>query len=50
MGDDRTNWRCVWPIVPSSNSAVETDFVRALPAGVTVHAARIYLAETTARS
>lgn len=35
-------------IVPSSNTVVEVDFVRAAPPGVTVHVARMYLAETTA--
>jgi maleate isomerase len=50
MGDDRTNWQRVGVIVPSSNTTVEADFMRALPAGVTVHAARMYLAETTAEA
>lgn len=50
MGDDRTNWRRIGVIVPSSNTTVEADFMRALPAGVTVHAARMYLAETTAEA
>ena len=30
-------------LVPSSNTTVEPEFYRALPAGVTVHAARLYL-------
>jgi len=48
MGDDLSNWQRVGVIVPSSNTTVEADFMRALPAGVTIHAARIFLAETTA--
>ena len=35
-------------IVPSSNTAAERDFRRLLPADVEVHAARMYLAETSA--
>lgn len=35
-------------IVPSSNTIAEVDFVRAAPPDVTVHVARMYLAETTA--
>jgi maleate isomerase len=35
-------------IVPSSNTAAERDFRRLMPAEVTVHSARMYLAETTA--
>jgi maleate isomerase len=35
-------------IVPSSNTVVEADFAGAVPPGVTVHVARMYLAETTA--
>jgi maleate isomerase len=50
MSDDRTNWRRVGVIVPSSNTTVEADFMRALPKGVTVHAARMFLAETTAEA
>jgi maleate isomerase len=34
-------------IVPSSNTVVEPDFARNLPSGATLHAARMYLAETT---
>ena len=37
-------------IVPSSNMAVEADFSSALPTGVTVHTARMFLAETTAEA
>src|SRR5215475_2397859 len=50
MSDDRTAWRRVGVIVPSSNTTVEADFMRALPASVTVHAARMFLAETTAEA
>src|SRR5262249_8894344 len=50
MSDDRTNWRRLGLIVPSSNTTVEPDFMRALPAGVTVHTARMFLAETTAEA
>ena len=50
MSDDRTAWRRIGVIVPSSNTTVEADFTRALPAGVTVHAARMFLAETTAEA
>jgi len=48
MSDDRREWRRVGVIVPSSNTTVEADFMRALPANVTMHAARMFLAETTA--
>ena len=48
MSDNRPEWQRVGVIVPSSNTTVEADFARALPAGVTVHAARIFLAETMA--
>ena len=48
MSDDRKKWRRVGVIVPSPNTTVEADFMRALPANVTVHAARMFLAETTA--
>lgn len=37
-------------IVPSSNTMVEPDFMRNLPPGATLHAARMYLAETTAEA
>src|SRR5215470_19413556 len=50
MSDDRTKWRRVGLIVPSSNTTVEPDFTRALPAGVTLHTARMFLAETTAEA
>ena len=50
MSDDRTKWRRIGVIVPSSNTTVEADFMRALTAGVTVHAARMFLAETTAEA
>ncbi|HZU05910.1 MAG TPA: Asp/Glu racemase [Chloroflexota bacterium] len=45
--DARTDWRRVGVVVPSSNTTVEADFARSLPPGVTLHAARMYLAETT---
>jgi maleate isomerase len=35
-------------IVPSSNTVVETDFIRELPADVALHTARMFLAEATA--
>ena len=50
MSGDRSEWRRIGVIVPSSNTTVEADFIRALPAGVTVHAARAFLAETTAEA
>jgi maleate isomerase len=50
MSDDRNKWRRIGVIVPSSNTTVEADFMRALPADVTVHAARMFLAETTAEA
>ncbi len=37
-------------IVPSSNTVVETDFFRHLPAEATLHTARMFLAETTAEA
>ncbi len=39
--------RRIGVIVPSSNTVVEVDFARGLPAGVTLHTARMFLAETT---
>jgi maleate isomerase len=50
MSHDRPEWRRVGVIVPSSNTTVEADFMRVLPVGVTVHAARMFLAETTAEA
>jgi maleate isomerase len=50
MSDDRTSWRRVGVVVPSSNTTVEADFAQALPAGVSVHTARMFLAETTAEA
>src|SRR5262249_7821573 len=50
MSEDRTKWRRVGVIVPSSNTVVESDFLRALPADITLHAARMFLAETTAEA
>lgn len=37
-------------IVPSSNTVVEVDFFRQLPPEVTLHTARMFLAETTAEA
>jgi len=37
-------------IVPSSNTVAEVDFYRRLPAGATLHTARMYLEETTPES
>jgi maleate isomerase len=48
--NDRNNWRRIGVIVPSSNTTVESDFMLALPEGVSVHAARMFLAETTAEA
>ena len=42
-----TGDRRIGVIVPSSNTIVEVDFTRGLPAGVTFHTARMFLAETT---
>jgi maleate isomerase len=42
--------RRIGVIVPSSNTVVEADFARALPADCTLHAARMYLAVTTAEA
>jgi len=39
--------RRIGVIAPSSNTVVEPDFARNLPLGATLHAARMYLAETT---
>ena len=50
MSDNHADWKRVGVIVPSSNTTVEADFMRALPAGVTIHAARMFLAETTAEA
>jgi maleate isomerase len=50
MSNDRPEWQRVGVIVPSSNTTVEADFMRALPAGVTFHAARMFLDETTAEA
>src|SRR5262249_57501658 len=40
----------VGAIVPSSNTVVEADFLRALRPGITFHAARMFLAKTTAEA
>src|SRR5574341_1458708 len=48
--DERTDWRRLGIIVPSSNTTVETDFARGLPPGVTHHTARMFLSETTAEA
>lgn len=45
---DNDGWRRIGVIVPSTNSMVESDFWSRRPTGVTVHAARMYLEETTA--
>ena len=37
-------------LVPSSNTTVETEFYRALPAGVTLHVARLFLTQIAADS
>lgn len=37
-------------LVPSSNTTVEPEFYRALPAGVTLHTARLFLAKITPES
>ena len=50
MSEDRSEWRRIGVIVPSSNTTVEADFMRILPADVTMHAARMFLAETTAEA
>jgi len=50
MSSDRNTWRRIGVIVPSSNTTVEADFMLALPEGVSVHAARMFLAETTAEA
>jgi maleate isomerase len=50
MSNDRSEWRRIGVIVPSPNTTVEADFMRVLPANVTVHAARMFLAETTAEA
>ncbi len=42
------NWQRIGVIVPSGNTMVEADFWRSTPPGTTVHAARMYLEETTA--
>jgi maleate isomerase len=47
---DRTEWRRIGIIVPSSNTTVEADFMLGLPDGVMIHTARMYLAETTAEA
>jgi len=50
MSNDRPEWQRVGVIIPSSNTTVEADFMRARPPGVTVHAARMFLVETTAEA
>jgi maleate isomerase len=47
---DRTEWRRIGVIVPSSNTTVEADFLLGLPEGAMVHTARMFLAETTAEA
>jgi maleate isomerase len=50
MNQGPADWKRIGVIVPSSNTIVEPDFMRALPTGVTFHAARMFLAETTAEA
>lgn len=45
--DGAAEERRIGLIVPSSNTVVEVDFARNLPPGATLHAARMFLAETT---
>jgi maleate isomerase len=45
--DDPSQERRIGLIVPSSNTVVEADFSHSLPAGATLHTARMFLAETT---
>jgi maleate isomerase len=45
--DEQTGQRRIGLIVPSSNTVVEPDFARGIPPGVTLHSARMFLAETT---
>lgn len=47
MADNPNGPRRLGVIIPSSNTVVEPDFSRNLPAGATLHCARMYLAETT---
>ncbi|MBA2449424.1 MAG: aspartate/glutamate racemase family protein [Chloroflexi bacterium] len=47
MQPDPFDARRIGLIVPSSNTVVEVDFARNLPAGATLHTARMFLAETT---
>jgi maleate isomerase len=39
--------RRVGLLVPSSNSVMEVDFYRRIPAGITIHTARMFMEETT---
>jgi len=50
MAAQSADWQRIGLIVPSSNTVVETDFQRALLPGVTLHTARMFLAETTAEA
>ncbi len=43
-------WRRIGVIVPSSNTTVEADFLRALPPGATLHPARMHLSHTSAEA
>ena len=45
---ESSSWQRIGVVVPSTNSMVETDFWTYAPSGVTVHASRMYLEETTA--
>src|SRR3954454_21253577 len=47
--DDR-DWRRIVAIVPSSNTTVECDFLRALPPSATLHPARMHLSHTSAEA
>jgi maleate isomerase len=47
LGMNSTEWKRVALLVPSSNSVMEVDFYRGVPAGVTVHTGRMFMEETT---
>jgi maleate isomerase len=48
MDSLRQEWRRVGLLIPSSNTVMEVDFYRHLPADVTVHTGRMFMEETTA--
>lgn len=48
MDAQQVSWQRVGLLIPSSNTVMEVDFYRHLPAHITVHTGRMFMEETTA--